>query len=490
MTPFRRYGLGARVYDLASGERLVYRAGRVAGIRALGLRTGDAVLDLGCGTGLNLPLLTTAVGASGLVIAVDRSPDMLRMTRRRVFGAGWSNVVSVEADVMTLEPSRLIGLAAESGHPGGLDAAIATYSLSVLSDWRRGWEVMAETIRPGGRAGIVDMALPVGAARLLAPLALLACASGGCRHPRAPLDGTRAGGIGCRALDAPWRTRACRDGHAAMSDPTESGDTGEPGTASGPAGSDGDAGDFGNGPAEPGDVDIDDMGNGPPGRAVLDAAPTREASDRLLAVLRDGGYRPEAWSRFVLLATRRSVVQARRHPLAFWQATAIHAAAALLSTRRGRVWVLTSWVMAVTHLGMLEDRRGLGLANQLTLARGVLPSLAPRLGRALPILALATDFADGRIARGTGWVTPFGTQADFLADTAFWSWFIAKYEPSRVVKVATAAAWAAPVVGVFGASIARGRVLDLPRSAWFRPAAVVEVIVGARAIARSFRGRR
>lgn len=193
VTPFRRYGLGARVYDTVSGERLVYRVGRVAAIRALGLRTGDAVLDLGCGTGLDLPLLTTAVGASGVVVAVDRSPDMLRMTRRRVFRAGWSNVVTVEADVMTLDPSRLTEIAVENGHPAGIDAALATYSLSVLADWHRGWELIAAAVRPGGRVGIVDMAVPVGAARLLTPLALLACATGGAdirAHPWRELERT------------------------------------------------------------------------------------------------------------------------------------------------------------------------------------------------------------------------------------------------------------------------------------------------------------
>lgn len=34
------------------------------------------MLDLGCGTGLNFPLLVAAVGPTGRVIGLDRSVDM------------------------------------------------------------------------------------------------------------------------------------------------------------------------------------------------------------------------------------------------------------------------------------------------------------------------------------------------------------------------------------------------------------------------------
>src|SRR5438270_13124103 len=43
----------------------------------LGLRPGAVVLDVGCGTGRALPLLRAVVGASGSVIGVDATPEML-----------------------------------------------------------------------------------------------------------------------------------------------------------------------------------------------------------------------------------------------------------------------------------------------------------------------------------------------------------------------------------------------------------------------------
>jgi len=78
-----RYGLGARFYDVLSGERSVYRAGRLRGIAALDLRPGARVLDVGCGTGLNLAPLLGRVGPTGRVVGVDRSDKMLAQARAR-----------------------------------------------------------------------------------------------------------------------------------------------------------------------------------------------------------------------------------------------------------------------------------------------------------------------------------------------------------------------------------------------------------------------
>lgn len=48
-----------------------------------GLRDGDTVLDLGCGTGRAAPFLLRAVGAGGTVVCADFSAGMLRRARRK-----------------------------------------------------------------------------------------------------------------------------------------------------------------------------------------------------------------------------------------------------------------------------------------------------------------------------------------------------------------------------------------------------------------------
>ncbi len=97
----RKYRRNARFYDrMIAGPT---EALRRAAVLRLALRPGDRVLDLGCGTGLSLPLLQAAVGATGAVYGVELSPDMLARARRRVEEAGWRNVRLFEANAEDFE---------------------------------------------------------------------------------------------------------------------------------------------------------------------------------------------------------------------------------------------------------------------------------------------------------------------------------------------------------------------------------------------------
>lgn len=224
------------------------------------------------------------------------------------------------------------------------------------------------------------------------------------------------------------------------------------------------------------------------------AADSRAATAALLGILTGDGHRPAAWWRFALAAGRRSAVQAASRPVALGQLTVLHAVAALVadrapSGRRRLAWPASSWLAAATHLGMLERRRRLSVPDVLTLGRGLLPAAGDRLGVALPLLAVASDVLDGPLAR-RGTTTRFGWAADFLADTAVWTWFAVRREPDRRVRAAALAAWAAPVAALTAVGLARGRVPDIPRSRWFRPAATVQAVLAARALARAAAGDR
>jgi predicted O-methyltransferase YrrM len=67
-------------------------------MRALALRAGEVVADIGAGSGYFALRFARAVGDSGRVYAVDISPDMVRHLNRRLRDAGVRNVVTVLSD--------------------------------------------------------------------------------------------------------------------------------------------------------------------------------------------------------------------------------------------------------------------------------------------------------------------------------------------------------------------------------------------------------
>jgi len=69
-------------------------------VRRLPVESGDTVLDVGCGTGLCLPLLREKVGGTGNVVGIDESAQMLEVASARIARHGWQNVHLVSAPVM------------------------------------------------------------------------------------------------------------------------------------------------------------------------------------------------------------------------------------------------------------------------------------------------------------------------------------------------------------------------------------------------------
>ncbi len=175
---FRRYAFAARWYDQLSAERTVYRRPRITGVAALDLRPGERVLDIACGTGLNMPWLVDLVGTSGEVVGVDTSATMLDRARSRISDAGWVNVTVLRGDAADLDT-----LLAEHET---YDAVLFTYALSIIDRWQQAFDQAFRRLRPGGRVVVVDLGLPTGRWRWLTPLARLVCFSGGADPYRQP----------------------------------------------------------------------------------------------------------------------------------------------------------------------------------------------------------------------------------------------------------------------------------------------------------------
>lgn len=109
-------------------------------IRRGGLKPGQHILDLGTGTGAVAIGAARLVGPDGRVTAVDISPEMLMLARRRVVDLGPKNVEFCEG--------RAEAIPAEDG---AFDVVLASLSLMYVIDRGAAAREMRRVLRPGGR---------------------------------------------------------------------------------------------------------------------------------------------------------------------------------------------------------------------------------------------------------------------------------------------------------------------------------------------------
>jgi ubiquinone/menaquinone biosynthesis C-methylase UbiE len=114
-------------------------------IDKLELQPGEAVLDIGCGTGALLPGLVKAVGPQGRVVAMDFSPRMVAIARKR---AKWPNVEVRQADACNTDHGA-----------GEFDAAVALGAFSAMPDVPAAVANAADALKPGGRLFVFDVRL-------------------------------------------------------------------------------------------------------------------------------------------------------------------------------------------------------------------------------------------------------------------------------------------------------------------------------------------
>jgi len=121
-------------------QDLVVRRGTV--LEALSLRTGERVLELGCGGGHLAREAAQFVGTTGQVCAVDISPDQIAAAQARCADLAW--VECQTADIAALPYAD-----------GAFDAVIAVQSLEYLPDLDAGLRQIHRVLRPGGRLIVV-----------------------------------------------------------------------------------------------------------------------------------------------------------------------------------------------------------------------------------------------------------------------------------------------------------------------------------------------
>ena len=124
----------AWAYDLVFGPSL--HPGRVQAIQRMGIASGDRVLEVGVGTGINASLYPRDCSVTG----IDLSAPMLEKARERIVRKGISNVRLLEMDAADLK------FADDS-----FDIVYAPYLISVVPDPVAVVREMQRVCRPGGR---------------------------------------------------------------------------------------------------------------------------------------------------------------------------------------------------------------------------------------------------------------------------------------------------------------------------------------------------
>ena len=151
----KHYDLTSRLYPAPGYPQ---RSQRLRAVRALGLRPGDSVIDLACGTGLNFPLIEAVIGPHGRIVGVDLTDAMLARAQDRIETNDWSNISLVQADAVDFD------------FPTGVDAVLSTYALSQVPDCAEVVAHGAAALAGGGRWVVLDLKVPDNTPRRLGQL--------------------------------------------------------------------------------------------------------------------------------------------------------------------------------------------------------------------------------------------------------------------------------------------------------------------------------
>lgn len=145
------YSRWARVYDPIARRTPVVRGLRRRAVDAAHLERDDVALDVGCGTGANLPLLAREVGPSGRVVGIDLSRGALARARRTARGYPQVEVLQADARDPPVAPPA-------PGDPEtGVDAVVATFVVGMLDDPAAAVERWCDLVAPGGHVVLLNL---------------------------------------------------------------------------------------------------------------------------------------------------------------------------------------------------------------------------------------------------------------------------------------------------------------------------------------------
>ena len=116
---------------------------RIQTLDALALRAGESVLDVGCGTGLLLQLMSSQVGDKGRATGLDSSADMLELAKQRCDAIANVRLHQGSADDLKLDSESF-------------DAVTCTQTLLYVDRVEQALDEIHRVLKPKGRVAVLE----------------------------------------------------------------------------------------------------------------------------------------------------------------------------------------------------------------------------------------------------------------------------------------------------------------------------------------------